>query len=74
MRDHQKSLLALIVRSPALIVPSTSLIAPLPVIRFPNKLVSDVPHNMLKNAPFCSFASFSILLKFLLKNKIFEEI
>ena len=74
MRDHQKSLLALIVRSPALIVPSTSLIAPLPVIRFPNKLASDVPNNMLKNAPFCSFASFSILLTFLLKNKIFEEI
>ena len=30
----------------------------LPVIRFPNKLAPNVPNNMLRNPPFCSFVSF----------------
>ena len=32
----------------------------LPANRFPNKLAPNVPNNMLKNSPFCSFASFLI--------------
>ena len=34
---------------------------PLPVIRFPNKLVSNMPNNILRNPPFCSFASFLVV-------------
>ena len=54
MRRHLKSWLALIVPSPALIVP-------LPTNRFTNKLASDVPNNILKTSPFCSFDSFVIV-------------
>ena len=38
-----------------------TLIVPLPANRFPNKLALNVPNNMLKNAPFCSIASFLIV-------------
>ena len=34
----------------------------LPANRFPNKLASNVLNNILKNHPFCFFASFSIRL------------
>ena len=33
-----------------------------PAKKFPNKLAHKVPNNMLKNYPFCSFASFLIVL------------
>ena len=54
------SSIALIVPSPILIVPCPLLvhIAPLPVNRFPNKLTPNVPNKILKNPPFCYFASF----------------
>ena len=45
---------------PALIIPSPALFIPLPDKVFPNKLAPNVPNNTLKNAPFCSFASFEI--------------
>ena len=49
--------------SPALIIPSPALIIPLPPVnKFPNKPAPSVPNNMLKNPPFCSFTSFSIVL------------
>ena len=46
---------------PALIVPSPTLIAPLPINRFPSKLAPNVPNNILRNLSFCSFASFWIV-------------
>ena len=42
-------------------MPSPTLIVPLPVDRFPNKLVPNVHNNILRNPPFCSFASFLII-------------
>ena len=41
----------------ALIVPSPALITPLPASIFPNKLAPSVESNILRNPPFCSFAS-----------------
>ena len=38
-----------------------ALIVPLPVKRFPNKLAPEVPDNVLRNRPFCYFASFLIV-------------
>ena len=35
---------------------------PFPVNKFPNKLAPKVPYNILKNPPYCSFASFFIVL------------
>ena len=32
-------------------------LTPLPVNRFPKKLAPNVPHNILRNPPSCSFAS-----------------
>ena len=46
---------------PALIISSPALITPLPVNRFPNKVAPKVPINILRNPPFCSFASFLII-------------
>ena len=40
----------------ALIVPSTTLVVPLPVNRFPNKLVPTGHNSTPRNPPFCSFA------------------
>ena len=34
---------------------------PLPANRFPNKLAFKMPNNILKNPPFCYFASFLIV-------------
>ena len=57
---------ALIVPLPALIAPLPGMldwrpcavaIAPLPAKKFANKLALHVPNNILKNPPFCSFAS-----------------
>ena len=45
----------------ALILPRPALILPLPVDRFPNKLVPKVLYNIPINPPFCSFASFLIV-------------
>ena len=45
----------------ALIVPSPALIVPLPVKKFPNQLAPNVSNYILKNPPFCSFASFLIV-------------
>ena len=44
----------------ALIVPSPALIVPLPVNRFFNKLAPTVPNNILRNPPSCSFVAFLI--------------
>ena len=43
-------------------MPSPDLIVPLPVNRFPNKLIPDVPNNILKNPPFYFFALFLYFL------------
>ena len=45
------------VHSPALIVPLPALILTLHVNRFPKKLALNVPNKILRNPPFCSFAS-----------------
>ena len=37
---------------------SPALIAPLSADIFSNKVAANVPNNILKNPPFCSFASF----------------
>ena len=39
-----------------------ALTIPFPINKFPNKLAPRVPNNILKNPPFCSFVSFSIVL------------
>ena len=63
----------------ALTVPSPVVIVLLPVNRFLNKLAPKVPNNILRNPPFCSFASFylfhwhlslTILLPFISSFKI----
>ena len=60
-----------LIPSPALIIPSPALIIPLPPVnKFPNKLAPNVPNNMLKNPPFCSFTSFSIVLPTPLNNNL----
>ena len=46
---------------PALFTPSSALITPLPDNEFPNILAANVPNNVGRNPPFCSFASFLIL-------------
>ena len=71
MKQHLKSLSALTVVSPALIVSLPARITPcpgmfncfniLPVNRFTNKLAPHLASNMPKNPPFCSFASFLIV-------------
>ena len=38
--------------------PEPALTIPYPVNKFPNKLAPEVPKNILKNPPFCSFVSF----------------
>ena len=48
--------------SPAVIVPSPAVIVPLSVNRFPNELAAKVPNNIPRNPPFCSFASLLIVL------------
>ena len=40
---------------------SPALIALLPVNRFPNKLAPNATNNIMRNPPFSSFASFSIV-------------
>ena len=47
--------------SPALITPSPALITPFPVNALPNKLSANVPNNIGRNPPFCSFLSFLIV-------------
>ena len=39
-----------------------ALTIPFPANRFPNKLASKVPNNMLKNPPCYSFVSFEVVL------------
>ena len=57
----------------ALIVPSPTLIVPLPVNRFPDKIAAKVPKNLLRNHTILSFASFLIvLLHLLLINQILD--
>ena len=41
-----------------LLDPQTALFIPSPANIFPNKLAPNVPNNILRNPPFCSFASF----------------
>ena len=43
---------------PALIVPSPALIVPLPVNRLSNKLTSKMPHNIPRNPPFAILLHF----------------
>ena len=45
-----------------LLFPEPALTIPFPVNKLPNKLAPSVPNNILKNPPFCSFVSFSIVL------------
>ena len=45
-----------------LLFPEPALTTPFHVNTFPNKLAPSVPSNILKNPPFCSFVSFSIVL------------
>ena len=54
----------LLAPSPALTIPRPRLfaIAPFPHNKFANKLAPRVPSNILKNPPFYSFVSFSIVL------------
>ena len=47
--------------SPAPIVSLSALSVVLPFNRFPNKLALNVPHNILRNAHFCTFDSFFIV-------------
>ena len=47
--------------SPALNVPSSALIAPLPVNTFPNKIAPKKPDNISPNPLFCPLVSFSIV-------------
>ena len=42
---------------------------PFPVKRFPNKLAPNMPNNILRNPPFCSFTSFLTVLVTLSNNK-----
>ena len=44
-----------------LAVVSPVLITPLPANIFPNILAANVPNNILRNPPFCAFASFLIV-------------
>ena len=46
--------------SPALFVHSLALIPPLPVNALPNILAANVPYNIPRNSPFCSFDLFLI--------------
>ena len=64
-----KNLPVLIVPSHVLIIPSPALIVLLHVNRFPNKLASYVPNNILRNPFFIYFASFLIvsLMPFIMK-------
>ena len=48
---------------------SPALITTLPIIRFPIKLAPNLPNNMLRNPPFCSFASFLFVSLTLFINK-----
>ena len=57
------------VPSPPLILPPPALITYLRVNRFPNKLTPNVPYNLSRNAPFCSFGSFSVISLTLFINK-----
>ena len=52
--------------------PKSALKSLFPVNKFPNKLASKVPNNILKNPPFCSFVSFFIVLV-TPSNKILES-
>ena len=47
---------------PALIEPLPALITLLLVKWFPKKLAPNLPNNILRNPPFCSFASSLIVL------------
>ena len=51
---------------PVLYVPCPVLHNPFPVNKLPNHDTPNVPNNVLKNPPFCSFVSFLIVLLFLL--------
>ena len=48
---------------------SSCSIVPLPVDRFFNKLVPNVPNKVLRNPPFCFFASFLFVLLTPFNNK-----
>ena len=63
MRPYLKSWPDLIVPSHLLVAvaPSSTLFALLPINKFPNKLAPKVPNNIMRNPPFCSFASFLIV-------------
>ena len=62
MRQYEKSW-------SALIVPSSALIVPLPVKRYPNKLATNIPNSILRNMPCCSFALFLTVSLNLFVNK-----
>ena len=60
----------------ALIVPLPALITPLPVNTFPTKVAPNVPKNILRNLPFCYFASFLIvsLMPFINKSNSLRDL
>ena len=65
LKDVVELELFFLISSPALIVSSPALPVPFPdkffVNRSPSKLAPNVPNNILKIPPFCSFVSFLIV-------------
>ena len=56
-------------------MPSPALLVSLPDNIFPNKVASNVPNKILRNPPFCFFASFLIVsLTALSINQILQEL
>ena len=62
MRQNQKSLSAVSVAVPALIIPSPASIMLLLVDRFADNIAPKKPKNSPRNSPFCSYASFLFVL------------
>ena len=62
MRQNQKSLSAVSVAVPALIIPSPAFIMLLLVDRFADNIAPKKPKNSPRNSPFCSYDSFLFVL------------
>ena len=62
MRQNQKSLSAVSVAVPALIIPSPAFIMLLLVDRFADNIAPKKPKNSPRNSRFCSYASFLFVL------------
>ena len=63
MRWHQIEFLLFFLAPTPLVAPSPARTIPIPPDnKFPNKLAPRVPKSILRNLPFCSLDSFSIVL------------